>query len=63
MASDRVARLVPEHRFRAVVEMNDALALVDRDDRVGGDGENAGELGFGGTKLGLDFPRARAVAT
>jgi hypothetical protein len=46
VAADRVARLVPEHLFGAAVEMNDPLAVIDRDDGVGGDGQDARELGL-----------------
>ena len=44
MSADRVLGLISEDFFRATIEVNDALCLIDGDDRVGGDGENPGEF-------------------
>ena len=38
---------VAEDALGTLVEDRDALMLVDRDDRVGGDGDDSGELGLG----------------
>jgi hypothetical protein len=35
--------------------MNDPLAVIDRVDGVGGDGQDARKLGLRGAEVGLDF--------
>src|SRR5215831_14580298 len=47
MAADRVAGAIAEDLLGPAIEMDDALAMVDRDDRVGGDRQDAGEFCFG----------------
>ena len=46
MAADRVAGAIAEDLFSPAVEMDDPLAVVDRDDRIGCDGQDAGKLGL-----------------
>ena len=41
MATDDLLRLVPEDLFGALVEVDDVLLLIDADDRIGGDAEDA----------------------
>jgi len=54
MPAERVRLLVAEDFLGAAVEVDDALRLVDRDDRVGRDSEDSRELGFGGSKRLFD---------
>ena len=54
MPPDRIRRRVPEDLLGAAIEMDDPLRLVDRDDRVGRDAEDTGELRFRGTKRIFD---------
>lgn len=44
MSADRVVRFVAENLLGAAIEVHDALRLIDGDDRVGGNRQNAGEL-------------------
>ena len=63
MPSDGFVRAVAEDLLGAVIEVDDLLRVVDRDDRVGGDGEDAGELRLRRPQLLLDpalLPEARA---
>ena len=54
MPSDGVARVISENLLGAVIEVDDALSVVDRDDGVGGDGEDARELCLRRPQLLLD---------
>lgn len=56
MSAKRVLGRVAEDVFSAAVEVDDALALIDRDDRVGRDREDAGELRFGRAQRLLRIP-------
>ena len=47
MPPDRIFGHVAEDLLGAAVEMDDALTLIDGDDRVGRDRENAGEFRLG----------------
>ena len=47
MPADDSFGLIPEDLLGALIEVNDALLLIDADDRIGGDAENAGELRLG----------------
>jgi len=63
MAADGIAGGVAEDLLRAAVEVDDPLALIDRDDRVRRDRENAGELCLRRAQLFLDallFPKTRS---
>ena len=51
--ADDVALGVSEELLRPVIEVQDALLLVDRDDRVDRDGEDPLELGARGTEFSL----------
>jgi hypothetical protein len=42
--ADHVLRRVTEDFFGAAIEVDDVLRVIDSDDRVGGDRQNAGEL-------------------
>ena len=63
MAPDHILGLVAEDLFRAAIEMNDPLGLIDRNDRVGRDRQDAGELGFRRSQVFLNtvlFAKPRA---
>jgi hypothetical protein len=52
--ADRLIRRVAKNVFSTAVEVYDPLRLIDGDDRVRGNCEDAGELRFGGTERVLD---------
>lgn len=60
MPADRVVGVVPEYLLGTSIEVHDALGLIDRDDRVRRDGEDAGELCFGGLELLMSGRRRRS---
>ena len=66
VTADCVVGVVAENLLRASVEMNDPPGLIHRDDRVGGDIENARKLCFRRSELSLNatlFSRPRANPT
>jgi hypothetical protein len=54
VSPDRVRRRVPEDLLGAAIEMHDPLRVVDRDDCVGGNRQNARELFLGCSRLAGD---------
>ena len=47
MTPDDLLRLISEDLLGALIEVDDPLLLIDADDRIGGDAENARELRLG----------------
>ncbi|HXT17335.1 MAG TPA: hypothetical protein VN706_16975 [Gemmatimonadaceae bacterium] len=61
MPAERILFGVAEDLLGAAIEVDDAQRLIDGDDGVRGDGQNARELGLRRAKLILD-PMLRAQA-